>query len=108
MYCMLATSMSLNGWENCCLDCGCKTLIGDRKMLGSDASRRILLLWEKVLELELQRCGKKVNKMTLIGDGIPRLLAAFTGRVSETLRNMESWKQLLRKICERPSYTANM
>ena len=60
--------MSSNGREDCCLGCGCKTSIGDRRMLGSDASRSILPLWEKVLDLELQRCGKEVDKITLIGD----------------------------------------
>ena len=55
--------------SNDCLGCGCKTSIGNRRMLGSDASRSILPLWEKVLDVELQRCGKGVDKLTLIGDG---------------------------------------
>ena len=60
------STMSLN---DRCLGCGCMTSVGNRRMLGSDASRSILPLWEKVLDLELQRCGKGVDKKTLIGDG---------------------------------------
>ena len=75
-----------------CLGCGCKTSIDNRRMLGSDASHSILPLWKKVLELELERCEKEVDKMTLIGNEHPKLLAAFGECVSEALRNMKSWK----------------
>ena len=89
--------MSSNGWEDCCLGCGCKTSIGARRKLGSDASRSILPLWEKVLKLELQRCWKEVDKMTLIGDGHSKTSGCIC---RACFRNFEKYGKLEATLAE--------
>ena len=92
------STMSLNDREDSCLGCGCKTSVGSRRMLGSDPSRSILPLWEKVLDLELQRCGKGVDKTTVIGDGHNSKTCACICRTC--FRNFEKYGKLEATLAE--------